>query len=309
VRILLTGGNGQLGRDLASAMTAAGHEVHSTVHADCDITDPDAVQATIDEVDPDVLVNCAAWNKVDAAESQSDAAFLVNAVGPRVLAGACGARRMLLVQLSTDYVFDGTATSPIDEWQCPNPRSIYGASKLAGESEVRTLARHHMVVRTSWLYGRDGPNFVLTMLRAMAQGRPLRVVSDQVGSPTWTGHLAPALLRMIERDIPGTFHLTNSGAVSWHGFAEAIVEAVGGSADIAAITTAEYPTAAHRPPYSVLDNRVWRLLGEKPLPHWLDGLHAYVAQLRDTGAFETLQNAMAAGGGGRQGDAGKRSAD
>jgi dTDP-4-dehydrorhamnose reductase len=286
VRILLTGGNGQLGRELAEAAIAAGHDIRSTTHAECDVTSPDAVRHAIEDADPEVLINCAAWNKVDAAESQSDAAFRVNALGPRVLAGLCAARQVLLVHLSTDYVFDGAATSPIDEWQRPNPLSMYGASKLAGESEVRRLAPRHQVVRTAWLYGRDGPNFVRSILHALAEGRPLRVVSDQLGSPTWTGHLAPALLRVIARDIPGTFHLTNSGVISWHGFAEAIVAAAGGSAQVAAITTAEYPTAARRPSYSVLDNRVWRLLGETALPDWQEGLHAYVAHLRDSGALD-----------------------
>jgi dTDP-4-dehydrorhamnose reductase len=283
VRILLTGGDGQLGGELFATATAAGHEVWSTTRADCDITSPAAVRTALEDANPEVLVNCAAWNKVDAAESDRDAAFRVNALGPRLLAAACAAHDVLLVHLSTDYVFDGSATSPIDEWQRPNPRSTYGASKLAGENEVRAIARRHQVVRTSWLYGRDGPNFVLTILRAAAERRQLRVVSDQVGSPTWTGHLAPALLRVIARDLPGTFHLTNSGVVSWHGFAEAIVAATGGSAQVSAITTAEHPTAAPRPPYSVLDNRVWRLLGETALPDWREGLSSYLASLHDQG--------------------------
>jgi dTDP-4-dehydrorhamnose reductase len=279
VRILLTGGHGQLGRELFDTATAAGHEVVSTTRAECDITNGEAVQQTLEDARPGVLVNCAAWTKVDAAESESDAAFRANALGPRVLAAECAKRDVLLVQMSTDYVFDGSATSPIDEWQPPNPRSAYGASKLAGENEVRAIAGRHQVVRTSWLYGRDGPNFVLAILRAAAERPQLRVVSDQVGSPTWTGHLAPALLRVIARGLPGTFHLTNSGVVSWHGFAEAILAATGGSTRVTAITTAEYPTAAPRPPYSVLDNRVWRLLGETPLPDWRAGLSAYLATL------------------------------
>ena len=283
MRILLTGGAGQLGRDLFDTAIAAGNEVRSTTRADCDITSPSAVRDALEDANPEVLINCAAWTKVDAAESDPDAAFRGNALGPRVLAAACAARDVLLVHMSTDYVFDGNATSPIDEWQAPNPRSTYGASKLAGENEVRAIARRHMVVRTSWLYGRDGPNFVRTMLRAAGQGRALRVVSDQLGSPTWTGHLAPALLRVIARDLPGTFHLTNSGVVSWHGFAEAIVAATGGSAQVTAITTAQYPTVAPRPPYSVLDNRVWRLLGETPLPDWREGLSSYLASLHDQG--------------------------
>ena len=283
MRILLTGADGQLGRDLFEAATASGHTVHATTRAGCDITDAAAVARNLEEAEADVLVNCAAWTKVDAAESDRDGAFRANALGPRVLASACAARDVLLVHLSTDYVFDGTATEPVDEWQRTGPRSAYGASKLAGEAEVRALARRHQVVRTSWLYGSHGPNFVLTMLRAAAEGKPLRVVSDQVGTPTWTGHLAQALLRLIARDLPGTFHLTNSGEVSWHGFAQEIFAASAMETDVAAITTAEWPTPAPRPAYSVLDNRVWRLLGEAPLPDWREGLHAYLASIREHG--------------------------
>ena len=283
MRILLTGGDGQLGRELFETATAAGHEVQATTRAGCDISDAAAVAKVLDEHTPEVLVNCAAWTKVDAAEADSDGAFRANALGPRVLAAACAARDVLLVHLSTDYVFDGAATAPVDEWQQPRPRSTYGASKLAGEVEVRSLARRHQVVRTSWLYGRHGPNFVLAMLRAAAEGKPLRVVADQVGTPTWTGHLAPALLRLIARDLPGTFHLSNTGEVSWHGFAQAILEAAGIAAEVTPITTAQWPTPAPRPAYSVLDNRAWRLLGESPLPGWRDGVHAYVASIREQG--------------------------
>jgi dTDP-4-dehydrorhamnose reductase len=284
VRILLTGGAGQLGRELLDTAAAQGHEVRSTTRAECDITSAAQVRAVLDDAAPDVLINCAAWTRVDAAEAEGESAFLINAIGPRVLAGACARRDILLAHISTDYVFDGSATSPIDEWQRPNPRCVYGASKLAGEHEVRALARRHLVIRTSWLYGREGPNFVLTMLRAAATRPELRVVSDQVGSPTWTGHLAPVVLRAIARDVPGTLHLTNSGVVSWHGFAEAIVAAAGRSTRVIPITTAEYPTAAPRPAYSVLDNRAWRLLGEDPLPDWREGLTSYLATLPDIGA-------------------------
>ncbi len=280
-RILLTGGDGQLGRELFDCATRAGHTVRSTDRADCDIADATRVGAVLDDADPEVVVNCAAWTRVDDAEAEPDAAFRLNALGPRVLAACCDRRGVLLTHLSTDYVFPGDACVPIDEWQQPLPRSVYGASKLAGENEVRTLARRHLVVRTSWLYGRQGPNFVLTMLRARERQQPLRVVSDQVGSPTWTGHLAPALLRLVERDIPGTYHLSNSGAVSWHGFAQAIFEATGRPADVVAIRTADWRTAAPRPAYSVLDNRMWRLLGESPLPDWREGLDAYLASLRE----------------------------
>lgn len=253
--------------------------MRSTDRDDCDIADSSAVANVLDDTKPEVVINCAAWNRVDDAESHRDDAYRLNALGPRVLAAACDRRGVLLVQLSSDYVFAGDATAPIDEAQQPRPRSVYGATKLAGENEVRALARRHLVVRTAWLYGRQGPNFVLTMLRARAAHQPLRVVSDQVGSPTWTGHLAPALLRLIERDVPGTYHLTNTGAVSWHGFAEAVFELAGQATEVTPIPTGEYPTAAPRPAYSVLDNRAWRLLGEAPLPGWRDGLRAYLTSL------------------------------
>jgi dTDP-4-dehydrorhamnose reductase len=284
VRILITGGNGQLGRELQDAARAAGHHVDATGRDDCDIADPDGVARTIEASDPEVIVNCAAWTKVDAAEDDLDGAYLSNAIGPRVLAAACARRNLLLVHISTDYVFDGTGPVPIDEWQQPAPRSAYGVTKLAGENEVRNIARRHQVIRTSWLYGRDGPNFVLAMLAAAAAG-PLRVVADQLGGPTWTGHLAPRVLRLIERDVPGTFHVSNAGATSWHGFATEIFAAAGIEADMAPITTAGYPTRAPRPAYSVLDNRACRLLGEAAMPPWQDGLRSYIAELREGGVL------------------------
>ncbi len=281
MRILITGGKGQLGRELSDVARAAGHHVDSTGHNECNIADPDEVARALAAADPEVIVNCASWTRVDAAEDNLDGAYLSNAIGPRVLATACARRDVLLVQISTDYVFDGMAHTPIDEWQQPAPRSAYGITKLAGESEVRTIANRHQVIRTSWLYGRDGPNFVLTMLRAAAAGRQLRVVADQVGGPTWTGHLAPRVLRLIERDLRGTFHVTNAGVTSWHGFATAVFAAAGIAADIVPIASAEYPTPAARPAYSVLDNRACRLLGEPPMPRWEDGLQRYIAELRE----------------------------
>lgn len=285
MRILLTGGNGQLGRELFDLATAAGHQVASTDRDDCNIADPAEVAATIEATSPDVIVNCAAWTQVDAAEENVDGAYLINAIGPRVLAAACARRNLLLVQISTDYVFDGAAAEPIDEWQRPAPRSAYGRTKLAGEEEVRALTTRHQVIRTAWLYGRHGPNFVLTMLRAAAAGRQLRVVDDQVGSPTWTGHLAPAVLRLIARDVPGTYHVTNSGVTSWHGFAREIFDLAGVGADLSPIPTSEYPTPAPRPAYSVLDNRASRLLGEPPMPEWREGLRGYLAELRESGVL------------------------
>jgi dTDP-4-dehydrorhamnose reductase len=181
--------------------------------------------------------------------------------------------------VSTDYVFDGTATAPIPETEVPAPRSAYGRTKWHGEVAVRESCPDHVIVRTSWLYGRQGPNFVLTMLRLASERPQLRVVADQQGAPTWTGHLAPAMLRLLEIGPPGTYHLTNSGVTTWYGLAVAAIRARGLDTEVVPITTAEYPTPTERPAYSVLDNRAWRELGETPLPEWEVGLDAYLASI------------------------------
>ncbi len=278
MRIEVIGSRGQLGRELMRTLAgsphrASGHDVESV-----DIRDPDSVAALLDREQPDAVINCAAWTRVDAAETEEVAASGINADGPRVLAEACRDRGLLLCHLSTDYVFDGTATQPIDETATPNPQSAYGRGKLAGEEAVRAVLPSHQIVRTAWLYGQAGPTFVLTMRRLAGERGGLRVVADQWGSPTWTGHLAPALVRLVERGESGIYHLTNAGSTTWHGFAEAIVEEAGLKVPVTAISTAEFPTPAPRPEYSVLANRAWAELGEASLPPWRDGLRAYLAE-------------------------------
>lgn len=284
MRIEVIGSRGQLGRELMTHL--AGTEHHGSGHdlEAVDIRDPGSVAALLDEVGPDAVVNCAAWTRVDAAETETEAAWQVNAVAPAVLARACAARGVLLCHLSTDYVFDGTATAPIDEAAVPHPRSAYGQGKLAGEEAVREILARHQIVRTAWLYGQEGPNFVLTMLRLAAERDRLRVVADQTGSPTWTGHLAPAIVRLVARGVPGTFHLTNAGSTTWHGFASAIVEEAGLRVPVDPIPTSAYPTAAPRPAYSVLANRAWSDLGEAPLPSWREGLRSYLISRGAAGA-------------------------
>ncbi len=283
MRLLILGSKGQLGTELTLVSRAAGWATTAVDIDECDITDPEAVDHWLAVSRAEAVINCAAWTRVDAAETDADAAYRVNATGPRVLAARCEAAGALLTHVSTDFVFDGTATAPIDEEAAPHPLSIYGASKLAGEEEVRHGCRRHQVVRTAWLYGQHGPNFVLTVLRLAGERDRLRVVADQHGTPTWTGHLAPAILRLAELGAPGTYHLTNSGSTTWHGFAEAVLAEAGVERPVDGLTTAEYPTPAHRPAYSVLDNRAWRLLGEPPLPPWQDGLRAYIAELSAAG--------------------------
>lgn len=282
-RLLVLGSKGQLGRELLRAVAEVGMEAIGLDLPDCDITDPISVREALHNASPDAVINCAAWTRVDDAESHADDAYRINAIGPRVLAGECAHHGVLLVQISTDFVFPGDAEGALDEWAATGPRSVYGASKLAGENEVRALCPRHQIVRTAWLYGQEGPNFVLTMLRLGRERDRLHVVGDQHGSPTWTGHLAPALLRLVDRGVPGTYHLTNSGETTWHGLAAAALEEAGIATPVEAITTAEYPTPATRPANSVLDNRAWRLLGEEPLPDWREGLRGYIAQVGETG--------------------------
>jgi dTDP-4-dehydrorhamnose reductase len=275
MRVVVFGAGGQLGREL-TALGGGRHDIVGLTRAECDIATDGAAAEALRRHRPDAAVNCAAWTRVDAAETQPDEAFRVNAAGPRLLAGACRDAGVLLCHISSDYVFDGTATSPIPEDAATNPLGVYGRSKLAGEHAVRDAAPQHQIVRTSWLYGQDGPNFVLTMLRLGAERDELRVVADQRGAPTWTGHLAPALLRLVELGVPGTYHLSNSGATTWCDFARAVIALAGLRARVEPTTTAEYGAPAPRPAYSLLDNRAWRALGEAPLPPWEEGLGAYL---------------------------------
>ncbi len=281
MRILVTGASGQLGGELTALGPHSEHAITGVTSSECDIRDAAAVAATVARVRPQVVINCAAWTRVDDAESQREAAFAVNEDGAANLARACGGAGAMLCHISTDYVFGGVRDAPIDEGAPTFPEGVYAASKLAGERAVQSiLPFRHAIVRTGWLYGRDGPNFVLTMLRIARERGRLRVVADQTGAPTWTGHLAQALLRLVEQEAQGVVHLTAAGETTWHGFATAIVEEAGmPGVPVDPIATEDYPVAATRPRYSVLDNRRWREMGQPPLPPWRDGLRAYLAAI------------------------------
>lgn len=287
MRVLVVGHLGQLGGDLLTALERAGHQALGVDLPECDITVEGSATAALSQHRPQAVVNCAAWTRVDLAESEVDLARRANALGPRLLATACAKAGVDLCHVSTDFVFDGSARKPIDEEVQPRPLSVYGRTKLEGEVAVREELPGAQVARTAWLYGRRGPNFVLSMLRLARERGEVRVVADQIGSPTWTGHLAPALVRLLELAAPGTYHLTGSGATSWHGFAEAILEEAGLAIPVVPITTDEYPTPAHRPAYSVLANRAWLRLGEPPLPPWREGLRAYLAEIGERPSTRT----------------------
>jgi dTDP-4-dehydrorhamnose reductase len=284
VRHAVVGAAGQLGRDLCPRLAG---EVVALTRDRIDLTRPDTVRAALAAVRPDVVYNCAAYNFVDRAEAEPEAAFAVNAWGVRELAAACHDLGCTLVHFSTDYVFglDKGRTVPYREADAPGPVGVYGLSKLAGEYLVRCLCPRHLVIRTCGLYGvwgggGKGGNFVETMLRLAGQGRPVRVVADQVCTPSYTADVAAATAALVGAGRPGLYHLTNAGACSWHDFAAAVFELAGMRADLVPITSREYGAAARRPGYSVLAAAAYESLGLAPLRPWRAALAAYLEERR-----------------------------
>jgi dTDP-4-dehydrorhamnose reductase len=292
VRVLVTGADGQLGRDLLDALagrvpvggrrcsllapegplSGLDYEVLATDIGNMRVDDRDAVQSTFRSFRPDVVLHGGALTAVDACETEVDLAYAVNAVGTRHVAEAAAAVGAHLLYVSTDYVFDGTSGRPYREWDAPNPQSVYGASKLAGETECPPGST---IVRTSWVCGAHGANMVKTALRLADGTGTLRFVDDQHGSPTFTADLAAAIVTLGTDKRPGTFHVTNGGATTWWGFVRAVLEAAGADPlRVEAISTAELdpPRPAPRPANSVLDNMALRLSGLPALPDWRDGL-------------------------------------
>jgi dTDP-4-dehydrorhamnose reductase len=273
MRWLITGAGGQLGTDLCAALV--GEDVHPLRRGDLDIADAAAVAGVIASVQPDVVVNAAAYTAVDAAESDEDAAYRVNAAGPAVLAAALSGTAARLIHVSTDYVFAGDASRPYEVGDSTGPKSAYGRTKLAGEIAVgELLPEASYVVRTAWVYGATGGNFVKTMARLERSRDTVDVVDDQRGSPTWSADLARALVELGgSAALPGIYHCTNAGDTTWFGLAQAIFEEVGADPGrVRATTTEAFPRPAPRPAYSVLSDAAWRAAGLTPLPPWRDGL-------------------------------------
>lgn len=292
MKLLLLGGNGQVGRELRRTLPALGHVVVATragaegeLAADFDA--PDSVGELVRRIAPDVVVNAVAHTAVDRAESEPDAAFRVNALAPAAIAQACAATGALLLHYSTDYVFDGSASRPYREDDVTAPLGVYGASKLAGEEAVRASGARHAILRTAWVYAAHGKNFLHTMLRLASERDELRVVADQIGAPTPAAWIADASARIVAHGVPasGTWHLVAAGETSWHGFAEAIIDEALAAGLLARrprvlpITTADYPTPARRPAYSVLDTTRLRRDFGIAAPEWRDGLHAVIEGL------------------------------
>jgi dTDP-4-dehydrorhamnose reductase len=278
---LVTGAAGQLGSDVIDVLRAYGEEVAAYGRNDLDITDRVMVRATMRMVEPSIVINCAAYTAVDAAETDEDRALEINAHGPAILAEECAGTGARLLQVSTDYVFAGDASAPYGEATRPAPRSAYGRTKAAGEQAVLTSGADAFVVRTAWLYGQVGSNFVKTMARLATERETVSVVDDQIGAPTWTLHLARGLVALGIADVPaGIWHCTNAGEASWYVFARAIFAELGlDPARVEPTTSADFVRPAPRPAYSVLSTEKWQRAGLPELPHWRDALHE---------AFETL---------------------
>ncbi|MEW6325081.1 MAG: dTDP-4-dehydrorhamnose reductase [Nitrospirota bacterium] len=280
MKVLLLGARGQLATALRPPLEAAGHIVSGLTHEECDITDGRQTARHLEAHRPDVVINTTAYHQVDQCETEIERAFLVNGYGPRDLAGQCESRRIRLVHVSTNYVFDGRQRTPYDEEAAPNPLSVYALSKLAGELFVRGAGPRHLVVRTAGVYGRHGgrragDNFVERMIAAASGGRPLRVVNDQVMTPTYAGHLAAGLVKLLDAEGGGLYHLTNRGSCSWWEFARAVIARAGLGAEIEPVSTNAYGAAAPRPAYSVLSSRRLNQAGLSPMPPWEEGLEVY----------------------------------
>ena len=273
-KLLITGAQGQLGQALQAQFVD--HEVIAWDIQDLDICQLEQVRTAVNHIRPDIVINAAAFTQVDQAETHQEAAYRGNALGPRNLALATNEMNIPLLHFSTDYVFDGSQSRPYHEFDRPNPLSVYGQSKLAGEKEVQKGNPRHFIVRTAWLYHIVGKNFPQTILR-LANQEEVRVVHDQFGSPTFAPHLAQAVSRLLDTEAYGTYHLSGSGGTSWYDFTKALYHVRGIQTSVTPITTAEYPLPAPRPAYAVLTSL------QDPsimLPPWEEGVRDFVAQCK-----------------------------
>ncbi|HMM21094.1 MAG TPA: dTDP-4-dehydrorhamnose reductase [Selenomonadales bacterium] len=278
MKILLTGANGQLGRELVKRLK--GTEFLATDAAEMDITDPAGTLRVIGSYQPDAVIHGAAYTNVDAAEGNPEAAYKVNAVGTQNVAAACLKYGAKLVYVSTDYVFDGTLGRAYNELDRPNPQNVYGKSKHAGEMLAHHILNELFIVRTSWLYG-DGGNFVRTMLKLGQERDEIKVVDDQHGCPTWAADLAEAILRLLKTEQFGIYHAANAGVATWYDFAKKIFELSGNSrVRVLPQTTAELSRPAPRPAYSPLENLMLRLTTGHALRPWEEALREYLAGLK-----------------------------
>jgi dTDP-4-dehydrorhamnose reductase len=282
MNVFIIGCNGQLGQDMTICAQLRGHSATGVDYPVIDITSAQSTRDAIIGARPDVVINCAAHTAVDLCETESAKAFAINADGVRNIGSACSDVNAKLVHISTDYVFDGTKTTPYIESDPTNPQSVYGKSKLAGEQACLASCKQHFIFRIAWLYGTRGNNF-LKAIRTRAQklaetGETLNVVSDQIGTPTYTAHVCQQIEKMMTTDHYGLYHCTNEGVCSWFDFAKAIIDAYKIPVQILPCTTKEFPRPAPRPAYSVLENQHLKQLGLNIMPKWEVGLREYIEE-------------------------------
>ncbi len=279
MKILITGSNGMLGHDLQDVLKDK-HELILTTSKTLDITDKDNTIKVIEENNPDIVINSAAYTDVDGCEENQELAYSVNGEGVRNLALACRQIDCPLVHISTDYVFDGTARDPIAEDGEIGPISIYGKSKLEGEKAIQEILDKYFIVRTAWLYGINGKNFPKTMLELAKNHSEITVVYDEVGTPTYTPDLAYGISQLIETDYYGVYHLTNSGSCSWCEFARYIFEVANKDVKVIPVTASEFARPAPRPSYSVLNNKNWIDNGFEPLRSYKEAIKEYIELIK-----------------------------
>ena len=294
-KVLLLGKSGQVGWELERCLATV-CEVVALDHQGMDLANPDSIRKTVREIRPSIIINAAAYTAVDKAEAEAELAMAINGIAPGILAEEAKRLGAALIHYSTDYVFDGTKRSPYTEDDEPNPLSVYGKTKLAGERAIQAVGAPHLILRTSWVYGARGKNFLLTMLR-LAQEKPeLHIVNDQIGAPTWSRCIAQATAQMLAQqalcgkvvphwtDLTGLYHLSCGGETSWYGFAETIFDKLNTVNAVAPrikpIATADYPTAAVRPAYSILSNAKLTDIFAFALPDWACGLDLVLLDLK-----------------------------
>ncbi|QTH42311.1 dTDP-4-dehydrorhamnose reductase [Cohnella sp. LGH] len=269
--ILVTGASGQLGQELVRLNDDLIHVI-GCGREQLDVTNLVQCREVVSEIQPSAIIHAGAYTAVDKAETDVDEAYRVNAIGTRNLALASREQGLKLCYISTDYVFDGTSVLPYNEYDNTNPKSVYGKSKRAGEMMVQSLSSHYFIVRTSWVYGQYGNNFVKTMLKLAAERDSVSVVQDQKGSPTYTLDLARFLIDLIKTEAYGIYHATNAGACTWYEFAQAIFEEIGSPIRVEPCSTSQFPRPAPRPVYSVMDHSAIRQNGLQDLRHWREAL-------------------------------------
>ncbi|WP_019005361.1 dTDP-4-dehydrorhamnose reductase [Cohnella laeviribosi] len=277
--LLVTGANGQLGQELVRMGTEK-IRIVGYGRDRLDITNLDQCREVIADIRPDAIIHAAAYTAVDKAESEPDEAYRINALGTRNLAIAAREQAAKLCYISTDYVFDGIGAAPYNEYDNTNPQSVYGKSKRAGEILLQSLADRYFIVRTSWVYGKYGNNFVKTMLKLASERDSVTVVADQIGSPTYTYDLAQFLIELVQTERYGVYHASNTGSCSWYEFAKAIFEESGIPIRTEPCTTEQFPRPAPRPAYSVMDHSAIRQNGFKDLRPWREALRAFLKELK-----------------------------